>query len=93
MVGRLEEDEFLIFLPGTSKEQAMTVAYRIRDLVSEESFQFKGRKVEPTLSMGILGCNSTDEIPPPQLFLEKAQEVLERAKAIGVGETAVCGLD
>lgn len=93
VVGRLEEDDFLIFLPGTSKEDAVIVARRIRELVSGESFQFKGLKLEPTLSMGILGCNSTDEIPPAKKFLERAQEALGQARAVGVGETAVSGLE
>ena len=91
IVGRIQNDEFLIFLPGTTKEQAMMAARRLRTLAAQQDFEWKGKKIKLTFCMGILGCHA-DEAPAAPVFLEKAQEALEKAKAVGAGETAVLGI-
>lgn len=93
IVGRLREDEFLVFLPGTSKEQATVVARRLRHLATDKGFQRGRQKAQPTLSIGIVGCDTPSSMPSSEVFLEKAGEALGKAKAIGIGETAVLGVD
>ncbi|MBI2166735.1 MAG: diguanylate cyclase [Candidatus Omnitrophica bacterium] len=93
IVGRFEDDEFMIFLPGTSREQATVVAHRLRKTAAEKGFQQGRQKTTPSFSIGIAGCNPSEPVPPAAAFLERAQEALGKAKAIGTGETAVLGMD
>lgn len=92
IVGRIQSDQFLVFLPGTTKEQAMLAARRLRHLAEEQTFESAGKKIRPTFCMGIIGCHS-DEAPDPLSFLGRAQEALEKAKTVGEGKTAVLGID
>jgi diguanylate cyclase (GGDEF)-like protein len=88
IVGRIQNDEFLLFLPGTSKEQAIQVARRLRESISHHSFEWKGKKTSPSFCIGIVGCHSK-EAPEPSAFLERAEEALRKAKAVGANQTAV----
>lgn len=88
ILGRLENGEFLLLLPGTSKEGAMVVARRLREKVERREFQMGAQKVRASLSMGIVGWRS-EEAPDSNTFLERAQEALQKAKGVGMGETAV----
>jgi len=91
LAGRLRGGQFLVLLPGTSKEQAMIVARRLRRLAAEQKFVSEGKGVKPSFSIGITGCRS-DESPTQEDFLGRAREALARAKSVGSGETAVLGL-
>jgi diguanylate cyclase (GGDEF)-like protein len=91
IVGRLENDEFVVALPGTSKEQAMVVASRLRKVAGERAFQQRRKKIEPSFSIGIAGCESK-RAPNAETFIAKAEEALQRARAVGKGETAVLGI-
>jgi len=91
IVGRLESGKFLILLPGTSKEAAMVVARRLRQVAGERNFEQGSKKALPTFSIGIVGCDAK-ETPHPNTLLEKAEEALAQAKAVGSGETAVLGI-
>ncbi len=93
VVGRLEGDEFVAFLPGTTKEQATVVAKRLRRLAAEKGFRQGRQKATPSFSIGIAGSDSAESIPEARAFLGKAQEALTKAKSIGTGETAVLGVD
>ena len=75
-LGRIESGEFFVLLPHTSKEQAMVVARRLRHLA------------QSSVSMGITTCHSEDTVDPRTL-LERTQEALHKAKAVGKGQTAV----
>lgn len=88
IVGRVQNDEFLILLPGTSTEEAMIVARRLRRLAQARSFEQGSKKAKPNFCIGITSCHSR-EVPEASVFLEKAEEALLKAKAVGVGETAV----
>jgi len=92
LAGRLHNDQFLVLLPGTSKEQAMILARRLRHLAGEQKFASEGKQVKPSFSIGITGCRS-EESPTPETFLGRAREALEKAKSVGSGETAVLGLN
>lgn len=91
IVGRFENDEFVLFLPSTSKEQAAIVARRLRDLMTKRPLKLGAQKTAPSFSVGIVGCHAA-EAPEPKAFLERAEEALGKAKEVGVGETAVLGV-
>jgi len=88
IVGRLRNDEFLLLLPGASGEQATVVARRLRGLAGTRKLEKGKKKFDASFSIGITGCHSK-EAPDAMTFLARAQEALERAKAVGPGETAV----
>lgn len=92
ILGRMENDEFLLLLPGTGKEGAVTVARRLRERVQNREFQLGSKKARASFCLGIVGCPSS-EAPEPALFLERAEEALQKAKAVGVGETVVLGMN
>ncbi len=88
LMGRMGSDEFIALLPNTSKEQSMVVAKRLRRLVQEREFSFEEKKLKLSLSMGIASCLPEETIDAHDV-LEKAEEALTKAKAVGRGETAV----
>lgn len=92
IVGRIQDDEFLLFLPGTTKEQALNVAQRLRQAATERTFEWKGKKTSPSFSIGIVGCHAK-EAPDPPAFLERAEEALQKAKSVGLNQTAVLSLN
>jgi diguanylate cyclase (GGDEF)-like protein len=92
IVGRLRNDDFLLLLPGASAEQATVVAKRLRTLAAKSGFARGKKRISPSFSIGITGCPSK-KAPDAMTFLAKAQETLERAKAVGPGETAVSALN
>lgn len=75
-LGRIKSGDFFVLLPHTSKEQAMVVARRLR------------RLTQPSFSMGITTCHAEETLDPRSL-LERTQEALNKAKAVGKGQTAV----
>jgi diguanylate cyclase (GGDEF)-like protein len=88
IVGRMDNDEFAVFLPGTSKEEAMIVARRLRHSAAGQDFGLNGKKVNPTFCIGITDYHSSENTHANAVF-ERAREALEKAKSVGTGETAV----
>jgi diguanylate cyclase (GGDEF)-like protein len=50
---RLGGDEFAVILPATSSAGAKIVAIRIREKIEAHDFQFNGRKIPVTASLGV----------------------------------------
>ena len=92
VVGRIENDEFAILLPGTSKDQAMVLARRLRDAVGNQEFELQGKNIKPTFCIGITGCHAS-EVDGPEAVLGRAREALQKAKSVGEGETAALDLE
>ena len=92
VIGRIENDEFAILLPGTSKNQAMVLARRLRDAVGNQKFELKGKNIKPTFCIGITGCRAS-EADAPEAVLGRAREALQKAKSVGEGETAALDLE
>lgn len=92
IVGRLAGDEFLVFLPGTSKEHAMTVAKRLRESAALRKFEVKGKKAKPSFCIGIIGAHA-QEAAEADIFIQRAEEALMKSKSVGTDKTAVMSLD
>jgi len=84
VVGRVENDQFLLFLPSTPKEGAMEVGRRLRSLT--------GKRGLPSFCTGIVSY-PTGEALDASSFLEKAEEALVKARSVGESQTAVLALD
>ncbi len=66
LVGRLGGEEFGVFLPGASQENAVGVAERIRRSISEVSFRPMGKPHRLTVSVG--GVSFEDQLGFADLF-------------------------
>lgn len=80
LVGRIGGEEFGIFLPGTSRENAERVAERIRGSVSDTVLEPGGRKLPLSVSVGAVLFE--DQLEFDDLFRE-ADDRLAEAKARG----------
>lgn len=80
LVGRIGGEEFGIFLPGTSRENAERVAERIRGTVSDTILEPGGRKMPLSVSVGAVMFE--DQVEFDDLF-RHADDRLSEAKARG----------
>ncbi len=66
LVGRLGGEEFGVFLPGASQENAVSVAERIRRAVNEMSFRPRGTRHPLSVSVG--GVSFEDQLEFVELY-------------------------
>jgi diguanylate cyclase (GGDEF)-like protein len=86
LVGRIGGEEFAIFLPGASAEQANAAAERIRRSIAESDFQPLGARA--TLSVSVGGAAFDGRLPFTELF-RAADRQLYAAKNAGRNRVAV----
>ena len=86
LVGRLGGEEFGVFLPGASTEQAAAVAERIRQSVNDAKFTAAG--AEHHLSVSVGGAVFERELPYAELF-RLADQQLYAAKRDGRNRVAI----
>jgi len=80
-IGRIGGEEFLVISPGTTAEEALHLAERLRTTVSQESVGDGGEDVTVTLSAGLAFHVSDDE--SVEVLLKRADAALYRAKQGG----------
>ncbi|MBS4071837.1 MAG: GGDEF domain-containing protein [Algoriphagus sp.] len=66
LVGRLGGEEFGVFLPGASQENALAVAERVRRAISDMSFRPRG--VRHPLSVSVGGVSFEDQLGFVELY-------------------------
>jgi diguanylate cyclase (GGDEF)-like protein len=76
---RLGGEEFLVMLPGTNQEEAMSIAERLREAIAENSFV---GELEITVSCGVAASREGAGIDF-QALLESADRALYEAKRTG----------
>jgi diguanylate cyclase len=86
LVGRLGGEEFGVFLPGATTEQAALVAERIRQSVNDATFLPAG--AEHHLSVSVGGAVFERELPYAELF-RLADQQLYAAKRDGRNRVAI----
>ena len=62
IVARWGGEEFLILLPATNREHAVTFAERIRKKISEQRYDCAGNLIPVTLTLGVTVVNQADTI-------------------------------
>ena len=83
LVGRLEEDDFALFLPGIGRGEARRISAGIRSTVERYRF-FDGEDHERrrvTLSLG--AASAPADADNPDDLLARAREALDEARALG----------
>ena len=90
MVARYGGDEIAILLPETKKPKAIEVAEKLRSLIEETSFEWQGKAINITCSIGIASA-ADDRIGNWNDLLDKADQALYRGK--GTGKNVVFTFD
>jgi diguanylate cyclase (GGDEF)-like protein len=86
MICRYGGEEFAVFLPDCSKEQAIKVAEELRKRVTGQSVMFRRQKTKISISIGI--AVFPDHADGKDDLIEKADMALYKAK--GKGRNCVC---
>lgn len=81
-------EEFVVILTETPKETAYIPMERLRKLVENHSFNFKGQKIDVTISVGI---NSKTDYETAFDMLEDADKALYGAKKSGRNQVKSAG--
>ena len=81
-VARYGGDEFVIILPETSLNDALTVTERIRKAVDSTDFRYENRIISVSLSFGISSLNSSRKASKTD-FIKEADDALYQAKKAG----------
>ena len=81
-VGRHGGDEFVIVLPDTGWEGALTFAERLRRKVDEFTFGADTAEIRITISVGVALARGTDPCSP-EMLLHEADRSLYKAKSAG----------
>lgn len=80
VLGRYGGEEFVIALPETRPEHAVTAAEKIRQAVEAGEFTFGGQSVPMTVSVGVAGAQGPASITE---LITLAQQALDDAKRSG----------
>jgi two-component system cell cycle response regulator len=81
-VGRYGGEEFLLLLPGTVLDAAVTFAERVRERVEENTFSFEGGTLKRTVSLGVASWPHP-RIEDREEMLKAADDALYVAKHLG----------
>jgi diguanylate cyclase len=86
LVGRIGGEEFAVFLPGSTHEQAASVAERIRETIADSDFALADDR--PMLSVSVGGAVFEKRLPFTELF-RIADQQLYLAKNTGRNRVSV----
>ncbi len=81
-IGRIGGEEFMIILGDCNSTEGLEIAERIRKSIGDQFFEFNGKKIRVTVSIGVAAtiANQTFE---KDLLISAADEALYRAKGDG----------
>jgi diguanylate cyclase (GGDEF)-like protein len=81
-VGRYGGEEFLLILPGTVLDAAVTFAERLREKVEHHTFSYDGGTLKRTMSCGVAG-SPHPKVKDQEALVRAADEALYVAKETG----------
>lgn len=91
VLARYGGDEFVVLMPQTSTQDALTAAERIRATFDNTAFDIHGNRIGVTVSVGI--ASYPDCVDEAEQVLEKADVALYRSKQAGRNCVSYYGLD
>ncbi|MBV0934439.1 GGDEF domain-containing protein [Marinobacterium weihaiense] len=83
-IARFGGEEFVILFPSTSMDAAVQATEKLRQAIESSPFNFKGERVEVTLSFGIAEVRGSDDL---ESLFTRADQALYRAKELGRNQT------
>ncbi|HRP70995.1 MAG TPA: GGDEF domain-containing protein, partial [Turneriella sp.] len=84
--GRIGGEEFAIFIPQVTRENAVLLAERVRVVVSGLPYKLESASIPVTLSVGV--CHATGRTPLEK-FLERADKALYKSKRTGRNKVTI----
>ncbi len=90
-VARMGGDEFCVLLPGTSLEEAMTVAERLRVEIHDLVVRYRGETVRTRASLGVASSDVSGLAW--QSLMDMSDAAMYRAKREGRNRVLVAGLE
>jgi len=87
-IARYGGEEFVILFPSTSADDAFQATEKLRQAIATSPFNFKGERVDVTLSFGVAEIQPVDD---PESLFTRADQALYRAKQQGRNQTQVAG--
>lgn len=85
-IARFGGEEFVILMPGTSAEEALVVAEKLRKTIELSPFNFKKEPVQITISFGI---SQFSENESPEEVFSRADKALYKAKELGRNQSQI----
>jgi len=82
LFARYGGEEFAVVWPETSREGAVHIGERLRDLVEKHPFSFEGRSFQVSISMGVATTEGEPSLSPTDL-IRRADEKMYAAKQAG----------
>lgn len=82
ILARFGGEEFAVILKGTDSGGAWTLAERFRKLVDEAVFEFDGKKIHATISIGVATLQGKNLVDYEQM-IQRADTLLYRSKKEG----------
>ena len=79
-------EEFIVIMPYTNVDQAKVMSERIRQAVAEKKFEFAGKQLHVTCSIGIADYVAGESI---NFFIDRADAALYMAKRSGRNQVVV----
>lgn len=84
VASRYGGEEFTVLLNDTGREDAMTVADRIRSLIEQFDFCYEEQHVKVTISVGVSTFDTVDNpVTSPKVLVEQADQALYISKRSG----------
>jgi len=88
VTARYGGEEFVVLLPDRDAEQTRHLAEQFRKKIAETVLEYKGKKIQTTISAGISSCIPGSDMTR-DAFLTRADNVLYEAKDSGRNRTVV----
>lgn len=85
-IARYGGEEFVILFPSTGADEALLATEKLRQAIAESPFNFKGERVEVTLSFGVAQVRQGDD---PEALFTRADQALYLSKQQGRNQTQV----
>jgi diguanylate cyclase (GGDEF)-like protein len=82
LFARYGGEEFAVVLPETTREGAVHLSERIRQMVENRAFEYEGRPYSVTVSLGVATTTGGEPLTPSEL-IRQADEKLYQAKREG----------
>ena len=90
MLARYGGEEFVLLLPDVNRMNAFVVAEKIRSIIEQRNYIYKGRKIPVTVSIGIAEFHEKDNAAQ---LIERADKALYNAKNNGRNRSEACSED